>query len=214
MDMVNYHLTYPNTKSDWQFGIQTTGCKLVGIILAIPKHFCIKKETKLFIEVIIMRCHKKYWNNRLRYILIKELMRRFFSPWRRANLTEINQIILYDAVLLRPVSTIMYWNFQFNQHTSSQLPCSPRTPGWRRITSEDIPSALALINKWSSQFEIRQVFTIEEFSYVFMLQKHVFTYVVEGESNKITDLVSYSLLCIYISKSCLYECSGIHTVSS
>ena len=32
----------------------------------------------------------------------------------------------------------------------------------RRMTSEDVPSALALINKWSSQFEIRQIFRSEE----------------------------------------------------
>ena len=186
MNIINHCLTYPNARSDWQFGIQTTGGKLLGIILAVPQHICIKKEAKVFLEVMI-RCHKKYRNNRLRYILIKELM-------RRANLTEINQIILHDAPLFKPVSTVMYWKFQFNQHTSSQLPGSPRTPGWRRMTLEDVPSALALINKWSSQFEIRQVFNSEEISHVIVfLQKHVFTYVVEGKSNEITDLVSYSL---------------------
>ena len=195
--MINYCLTYPNAKRDWQFGIQTTGGKLVGIILAIPKHICVKKETNVFIEVIIMRCHQKYWNNRLRYILIKELM-------RRANLTEINQIVLYDAVLLKPVSIFTYWNFQFNQYTSSQLPCTPRTPGWRRMTSVDVPSALDLVNKWSTQFEIRQVFNSEEeISYVFLLQKNVFTYVVEGKSNEITDLVSYSLFYARQTHACI-----------
>ena len=187
MNMINHCLTYPDTRSEWQFGIQATGSKLVGIILAIPQHICIKKETKVFIEVII-KCHKKYRNNRLRYILIKELM-------RRANLTEINQFILHSAPLFKPVTTIKQWIYQFNQQTSSQLPSSPRTPGWRRMTSEDVPSVLALINKWSSQFEIRQVFNSEdEISYVFLLQKNVLTYVVEDKSNIITDLVSYSLL--------------------
>ena len=186
MNMINYFLTYPNARSDWQFGIQATGGKLVGIILAVPQHICIKKQTKLFLEVMI-KCHKKYKNNRLRYILIKELM-------RRANLTKINQIILHDAPLFKPVSTVMYWKFRFNQHASTQLPSSPRTPDWRRMTLEDVPSALALINKWSSQFEIRQVFNTEEISHIIVfLQKHVFTYVVEGNSNEITDLVSYSL---------------------
>ena len=184
MNMVKHCLTYPIARSEWQFGIQTTGGKLVGIILAIPQHICIKKQTKLFLEVII-KCHKKYKNNRLWYILIKELM-------RRANLTEINQFILYHARLFKPVSTVMCWKFQFNQHTSSQLSCSSRTPGWRRMTS-DLPSVLALINKWSSQFEIKQMFhSEEEISYLFLLQKYVFTYVVEDKSNIITDLVSYN----------------------
>ena len=192
MIVINYCLTYPNARSDWQFGIQTTGGKLVGIILAIPQRICIKKETKVFI-VVIMKCHKKYKNNRLKYILSKELI-------RRANLNKINQLIMYDAALFKPVTTIKQWTYQFNQHTSSQLPSSSRTPGWRRMTSEDVPSALALINKWSSQFEIRQVFNSKEISYVFLLQKNVFTYVVEDKSNIITDLVSYRLL-LYVPQT-------------
>ena len=70
------------------------------------------------------------------------------------------------------------------------------------MTSEDIPSALALINKWSSQFEIRQVLkNEEECSYYFLdlcqdgsnLNVQVFTYVVQNNSNEITDLVRYFL---------------------
>ena len=123
---------------------------------------------------------------RLRYILIKELM-------RRANLAKINQLIFGYSPLFKPVTTITEWRLLFNQLTSSQLPSSPRTPGWRRMTSEDVPSALALINKWSSQFEISQVFNSEEISHKFLLQKFVFTYVVESTPSNITDLVSYKL---------------------
>jgi len=37
------------------------------------------------------------------------------------------------------------------------------------MTSEDVSSALALVNKYSSQFEIRRVFTSEEeFSHNFL----------------------------------------------
>ena len=62
------------------------------------------------------------------------------------------------------------------------------------MTSEDVPSALALINKWSSQFEISQVFNSkEEISYNF-LNNFAVTYVVEDNPNNITDLVSYGLL--------------------
>ena len=194
-DMVNYYITHPSTRSEWQFGIQTTNGKLVGYTLSIPKHIHIEKEIKTFIQVYIM-CHRKYNNNRLRYILFKELV-------RRANLAEINQLILicYHSSLLKPVTTITEWTYYFNQHTSTLLPSSPRTPGWRRMTSEDVPSALALINKWSSQFETKQVFSTEEFAQTFLLRKTVFTYVVEGKPNDITDLVSYRLVdmfCIII----------------
>ena len=209
MNLINYCLTYPNASSDWQFSIQTTGGKLVGIILAIPRQIYIKKETKVFIEIIIMGYHKKYKKNRLRYILIKELM-------RRSILTKINQIILYiySGPLFKPISTVMYWKFQFNQHTSSQLPFSPRTPGWRRMTSEDVPSTLALVNKWSSQFEIRQVFNSEEeFAHIFLLRKSVFTYVVEDKSNKITDIVSHKLVDIHQAQLYAYINAVVSTQS-
>ena len=183
MQTVNYYLTYPNGRSEWQFGIQATGGKLVGAILATPKHIYIEKK----IIMPLITCHTKYQNKRLHYMLIKELV-------RRANLSKINQLILFSETLFKPVTTIMLWVYKFNQPTNSQLPGSPRTPGWRRMTSEDVPSALALINKWSSQFEIRQVVNSEEeFSQIFLLRKDMCTYVVEDKSNNVTDLVCYTL---------------------
>ena len=185
-DLINHCLTYPNTRNEWQFGIQSTGGKLVGIVLSIPKHICIKKEIKVFLEVTKIKCQKKYKNKRLMYILTKELM-------RRASFSKIYQLILHSIPLFKPVSTVVLWVCKLN-HSQLQLPSSPRTPGWRRMTSEDVPSALALINKWSSQFEIRQVFNSEEeFSYNFLLHKFMVTYVVEDKSNNITDLVCYTL---------------------
>ena len=184
-DNINYYFTHPSARSEWHFGVQTTNGKLVGFILGVPKHIHIEKEIK-FIQAMV-HCHKTYKNKRLKYILIKELM-------RRANLDKINQLILSHGSLFKPVTTIMDWMYRFNQLTGSQLPSSPRTPGWRKMTSEDVPSALALINKWSSQFEIRQVFNSEEIFHKFVSQKFVFTYVVEDITNNITDLVSYALV--------------------
>ena len=120
-------------------------------------------------------------------MLLQELL-------RRANLTKVNQLLLYCGPLFKPVSTLVQWTCQFDHLTNRQLPSSPGTPGWRRMTLEDVPSVLTLINKWSSQFEIRQVFNSEkEISYNFLLQKFMFTYVVEDKPNNITDLVCYSL---------------------
>ena len=180
---INYYFTHPTTRHEWLFSIQTTGGKLVGVVLAAPLHIHIGNEIKVLILPLICR-HRKYKNNRLWYILCKELM-------RRANLTNVDQLIFSstDSVLFKPVTTIMVWSYQFNQPISSQLPSSPRTPGWKRMTSEDVPSALALINKWSSQFEIRQVFDGEEFAHNFLLQKYVVTYVVKDKPNSVTDLI-------------------------
>ena len=122
---------------------------------------------------------------------------------RRANLSNINHLVFpmhfVDTCIIKPINLTHVWSYSFNNSTTnSQLPSSPRTPGWRRMTSEDVPSVLALINKWSSQFEITRVFNSEEeFSHAFLcpiVPKHVFTYVVEHETNKITDLVSFRLL--------------------
>ena len=66
------------------------------------------------------------------------------------------------------------------------------------MTSKDIPSALALTNKYISQFEIRQVFqSEEEFSYYFMcpmIENYMRTYVVEDPvTGDITDVAGFKL---------------------
>ena len=191
---VYYHMKYPNTKNEWQFAIRTTTNKLVGVVLASCTHVCIG-ETSLACLYPTILYHKKYNCKRLFYMLNKELM-------RRANLYNINQFVIFNNPLVKPITTITQWKYQFNHPSISQLPSSPRTPGWRRMTSEDVPSALALINKWSSQFEIRQVFTSEEECSYYLLDMcssvskysvQVFTYVVQNKSNNITDLVRYIL---------------------
>ena len=121
-------------------------------------------------------------------------------------MTEVNQFVLYiHSSFFKPVTDTTIWLYQFNQSTSSQLPSSPITRGWRRMTSEDIPSALALINKWSSQFEIRQVFDSEELDYNFLSQKYVVTYVVddEDEPSNLTALVSFEWYDPPLSKVCI-----------
>ena len=186
-----FTITYPHTRSEWQFGIRTTNGKLVGVVFAFP--VCISIGGVSVMCVHPGTCHhKNYRNKRVFYLLHKELQ-------RRANLSSINQIYHFlPPCLLKPVTTITYWRYQFTHPTSAQLPNSPRTPGWRKMTSEDVPSALALVNKYSSQFEIRRVFTTEEeFSHNFLcpaVPNFVFTYVVENKSNNITDLVRCKML--------------------
>ena len=136
-----FHLTSPVVKKEWNFGIQTTDGKLIAIILASPNYICIGKEVKLFIS-ITNKYHQKYLNKRVGYMLIKELQ-------RRANLSKVNQLILPSNPILKPVCTVVNWMQVLNQPTSYPLPSSPRTPGWRRMTSEDVPSALALSGRYS-----------------------------------------------------------------
>ena len=191
---INYVTMHPNTKDEWQFGIRTTNGKLVAVVLACAVCINIRGVSLICMNQFSVN-HQKYNNKRLWFVLIKELM-------RRVNLYNINSFILniQGSSILKPLSNIHIWTYSFDHMhpTNGQLPSSPRTPGWRRMTSEDVPSALALINKWSSQFEIRQVFNSEEeFAHHLLcpaVPNYVFTYVVENEANNITDLVSFRLV--------------------
>ena len=191
---INFSIKYPTTKDEWQFGIRTTDGKLVGVVLAYPVCISIGGVSLVCIQPYVGH-HPKYLGKRMYYILIKELM-------RRVNLCDINHFVLtwYYNGILKSMITTHTWKYIFDHPKNSQLPSSPTTPGWRRMTSEDVPSALALINKWSSQFEIRRIFNSEEeFAYHFLCPtepNYVFTYIVENETNNITDLISFKLKAI------------------
>ena len=185
--MFYHYTTHPHTRSEWQFGIKTTYGELVGAVLAYPVCMIIRGISLTFLCPKII-CHKKYRKKRLWYILCKELM-------RRANLNKINQLLLgFKHSFLKPVTMITTWVCSVFHPL---LFSSYQTSGWREIMSKDVPGALALVNNYLSQFEIKQFFTSEEeFCHHFVNQsvpKSVYTYVVVSQ-NSITDLVSYRFL--------------------
>ena len=186
---INFIIKHPNTRDKWQFGIRATNGKLVAVVIAFPVCVNIGGVSVTCMEQVLGH-HPKYNGKRMFYVIIKELM-------RRANLHDINYHLIFTKYygVMKPITTLHTWQYNFDNPTSSQLPSSPRTPGWRRMTSEDVPSALAFINKWSSQFEIGQVFdNEEELAYnllCLILPNYVYTYIVENEIDNITDLVSF-----------------------
>ena len=120
--------------------------------------------------------------------------------FRRVNLYGISQGLEYlnEESILKPVANVTRWEYNFKDTYNLPLPHSPTTPGWRAMTSKDIPSALALTNKYTSQFEIRQVFqSEEEFSHYFMcpvIENYIYTYVVENPvTGDITDVAGFRL---------------------
>ena len=189
---INFAMSHPNTKDEWLFGIRTTNGKLVGVVLAYSVCISIGGVSVTCMDHYLIY-HPKYDDKRLWFVLVKELV-------RRANLCNINHLVLTtNCCLLKPITTIHKWIYSFDHPANSgQLPNSPRTPGWRRMTSEDVPSALAVINKWSSQFEIRKMFdSEEEFVHYYLcptIPNYAYTYVVENDVNNITDLVSFRLV--------------------
>ena len=203
---INFITMHPNTKDEWQFGIRATNGKLVAVVLANPVCISIGGVSITCMKGF-MNPHPKYKDKRIWYMLYKELM-------RRVNLYNINHLVVTfkSSSIIKPLFNVHVWRYFYNHPTSSQLPSSPRTPGWRRMTTEDVPSTLALINKWSSQFEIRQVFNSEEeFVHYYLcptIPNFVYTYVVENDVNNITDFVSFRLA------SKIYMQFAISTVTS
>ena len=120
----------------------------------------------------------------------------FTEMYRRVNLHGISQGLIYTTdSILKPVSTVTVWIYNFYKNNIT-LPHSPKTPGWRVMTSKDIPSALALTNKYTSQFEIGQVFqSEEEFSHYLMcpvIENYMQAYVVEDPvTGDITDVAAF-----------------------
>ena len=123
----------------------------------------------------------------------------FKELFRRVKLYGISQGLMYSTIdtILKPVTTVTSWTYIFHGE-NLPLPHSPKTPGWRAMTSKDILSALTLTNKYTSQFEIGRIFqSEEEFSYCFMcpmIENYMQTYVVEDPvTHDITDVVGYKL---------------------
>ena len=175
------------------------------IIWGIP--VCVSIRGKLLTLVCLKRRYTSNTNkdflNLLDNIAMKEIMRQF-------QCGRINQAILFpasfsaflagtpiDAEIIQPVVTLGSWFIKLDH-----LPYStPQTAGLRKITSEDVPSALAVTNKYTSQFKIGHVFqSEEEFSYWFLPSsvpnKDVvfFTYVVEDPTTgNVTDMFSIAI---------------------
>jgi len=134
---------------------------------------------------------------------MKEVMRQF-------KLNRIHQAMfsrtLDTSEIVQPVVTLSVWNYNYYM----PLPYStPQTVGLRKITSEDIPSALAVTNKYTSQFEIGCVFqSEEEFSHWFLSRSlptkdvSLVTYVVEDPiTGSITDMFSFELFALDMPES-------------
>ena len=123
----------------------------------------------------------------------------YTEVFRRANLYGVSQgLAYYDNSILKLVATLNRWEYNFKNRYSFSLPHSPTTPGWRAMTSKDIPSAFALTNKYTSQFEIGQVFqSEEEFSHYVMcpvIENYIQAYVVEDPvTGDITNVAGFKL---------------------
>ena len=130
--------------------------------------------------------------NKLHNLSVKELMRQFqFDGIYQAVFTKG-----MPTEIIKPLVTLRVWHFKLDE---DPLPYStPQTAGLRKMTLKDIPNVLAVTNKYTSQFEIGQVFqSEEEFIHWFLPPSkdiHVVTYVVEDSiTGNITDMFSFQI---------------------
>ena len=195
------HMSYPQSTL---LSIRSSTTKNVAwIIWGIPA--CVSIRGKLLTLVYLRRIYNlkadKDFLNLLDNIAMKEIMRQFQH-------SRINQAIIFPTSfnppladtpteIIQPVVTLGSWYIKLKHLPHSR----PQTAGLRKITSNDIPSALAVTNKYTSQFEIGHAFqSEEEFSYWFLPSsvpnKDVvfFTYVVEDPTTgNVTDMFSIAI---------------------
>ena len=173
-----------SSDNHWSF-LVLNNYQVAGAMLSHP--LCIQLGNNL-LKFVCFWSMTKY--SRIVVTLFKESS-------RRVNLSNFNQGILYlgSDSIFKPFVILTQYEFKFSY---SQLPSAPKTPGWRAMTSKHIPSALALTNKYTPQFEIRQVFqSEEEFSYYFMcpmIENYMQAYVVvDPVTDDITDVAGFKL---------------------
>ena len=175
----------------WYFGIRRYSDEsLIGAMICVQR--CLRVGKKLLTVIHILPFVKASLKQTIWNVLFRETM-------RRANLSKISQALLYlKPTIIAPIATITTWSYRFGSSNAVDLPKSAETPGWRRMKSEDISSALALTNNYASQFEVAQVFQNEEeflhYCLCDSLPGFINTFVIEDpDTGKITDLISYQL---------------------
>ena len=180
--------THQSVDNEWSFTVRSNG-QFVGAMLNYPFYCHLGKNLHKFVCFFCLQ--RSILDNG--GIMFKESI-------RRAQLSDFNHGIVYfqSDSILKPFVTLIKYEFIFSYYNHVKLPGTPRTPGWRTMTSKDIPSALALTNNYTSQFEIGQVFqSEEEFAYYFMcpvIENYMHAYVVEDPvTGDITDVAGFKL---------------------
>ena len=165
-----------------------------NLLLGVTQSVKIKGKLLKIVYLFNYNTNPQSTTNLLNDISIKEMMRRFQLDRIYQALILMNQIL---NEIVKPVVTLTLWTFSLDK--IKLLPYSrPQTAGLRKITSKDIPSLLALFNKYTSRFEISSAIQSEEECSLFFLPLQAnsittITYVVDDPiSGEITDMFSFN----------------------
>lgn len=207
---LKWALLPPGYKTDWLVGVRVkANKKLVGFISAIPAHMKVNDSAVSMVEINFLCVHKKLRTKRLAPVLIKEIT-------RRVNLCDIWQAAYTAGIVIpKPVATCRYWHRSLNPKKLIEigfsrlgqrmtmartikfykLPDAHQTPRLRPFEARDVVSVQKLLNNYLSSFKLAQVFTEAEVAHMFQSQSYVIdAYVVEDETGRITDLLSFYTL--------------------
>ena len=185
-----WNFTCPNYKEEFAFGVrESSSKKLVWAIWSVPYHISIKGQSLPIVELQQQGMYFGSKQDELYNAVSREAMKRLKSVGISQSV-----ISLTTPEIIRPTITLTLWVYDFSLSSHPPLPYnSQRTAGLRKMTPEDVPSALSLTNQYTSKFEIGQLFkTEEEFLHFFLcpsIPDYMITYVVEDPINgAITDL--------------------------
>ncbi|KPJ16728.1 Glycylpeptide N-tetradecanoyltransferase [Papilio machaon] len=209
-DFLKWALQPPGWRMEWHCGVRVIKSgRLVGFISAIPAELRIYEHVQTVVEINFLCVHKKLRAKRVAPVLIREIT-------RRVNLTGIFQGVYTAGIVLpKPIATCRYWHRSLNpkklidikfSHLSRnmtmqrtlklfKLPDLPKTPGFRKLESQDCEKVLKLLNDYLKRFDLAPIFSEEEFKHWFVPQNGIIdSFVVEATDGTITDFVSYYTL--------------------
>lgn len=211
---LSWALQPPGFKSFWHVGVRVIKSrKLVAFISAIPAKIRVGKNSPKgkdgvsMVEINFLCVHKKLRTKRLAPVLIREIT-------RRVNLFDIWQASYTAGVIIpTPVATCRYFHRSLNpkklievgfsklgkRMTLSRtiklhkLPPVPATQGLRKMTKADAPQVLDLLNSYLANYDLACLWqSVAEVEHWFLPRDDViYTYIVENEDKKVTDLMSF-----------------------
>lgn len=206
---LKWALQPPGWRKDWHCGVRVTKSgRLVGFISAVPATLSIYQTTQKMVEINFLCVHKKLRSKRVAPVLIREIT-------RRVNQERIFQAVYTAGVVLpKPIGTCRYWHRSLNpkklievkfshltrnmtmQRTLKlyKLPETTRTPGFKKLTSDDVPKAHKLLADYLTRFDLVPLFTEEEFRHWFLPQPGIVDSFIVENNGEVTDMVSFYTL--------------------
>ncbi|KAI5818487.1 acyl-CoA N-acyltransferase [Pyronema omphalodes] len=211
---LDWALKSPGWLKQWHVGVRASKSKkLVAFISGIPVQLRVREKVLNVSEINFLCIHKKLREKRLAPVLIKEIT-------RRCNLEGIwNAIYTAGIVLPKPVSTCRYYHRSLNWSKLHKVGFSPLPPnstpqrqiaryavpgntklkGLREMQEKDIDQVLDLLSRYLERFEMAPVFDRKEIEHWFLSRtpadkqddRVVWTYVIENDEGKITDMFSF-----------------------